>query len=234
MVRVMITPSTQPVAQYAAAGSQRWLQLAVNGAPHILDAALRKVGAIEKSDSVRWTAPLAADRFAEPRDSEVLRRLEIDGLPKRSLADFWPRRGPVWDALGVTYGGAKILIEAKAHIAEAASPGSKASPGSLKLILQSLAEARKFYAPRAKADWHLHFYQYANRLAFQYLFNELNGLDTRLIFLDFVNDKEMGGPVSEAEWQGATRLIHAVLGLPADLRRHGVFHAYVDVGRLNG
>jgi hypothetical protein len=162
-----------------------------------------------------------------------LRLLGIESLPQRSIAEFWPRRGPVWDAVGSThFENTKILVEAKAHIAEAASPGSKASETSLKLIKRSLTEARKCYAPRASADWHLHFYQYANRLAFQFLFSKLNSLNTKLVFLDFINDKQMGGPVSEAEWQGATRLIHAVLGLPADLRQHGVFHAYVDVERL--
>jgi hypothetical protein len=66
------------------------------------------------------------------------------------------------------------------------------------------------------------------RLAFQYLFAQLNGLPSRLVFLDFYNAADVQGPESEAEWRGATRLIHALLGLPADLREHGVFHAYVD------
>lgn len=119
-------------------------------------------------------------------------------------------------------------MEAKAHIPEAASPPSQASEGSLKLIRASLAEARRYYAPKAKADWSGNLYQYANRLAFQYLFSKLNGLDSRLVFLDFYNAADVTGPESEAEWRGATRLIHALLGLPADLTKHGVFHAYVN------
>ncbi len=35
-----------------------------------------------------------------------------------------------------------------------------------------------------------------------------------------------------AEWQGATRLIHACLGLPEDLTHFGVFEAFVDARRL--
>ena len=128
--------------------------------------------------------------------------------------------------------GTRILVEAKAHIPEAASPPSLASEASLVHIRQSLAEARKFYAPKAKADWSGNLYQYANRLAFQYLLNHLNALPCKLIFLDFLNANEMSGPESCLEWKGATRLIHALLGLPPDLSIHGVYHAYLDVRDL--
>ena len=217
---------------YASAGSQRWLQIAVQEAPGLLDDALRKSGAIEAGDSVDWKSPLRTDQFAEYRDGEVLRCLGIAKLPTRSLAEFWPRRGPVWDALGRTKAGRLILVEAKAHIPEAASPPSQAQGDSLKLINESLIEARAHYAPKANADWSRTLYQYANRLAFQYLFAHVNRLPTLLVFLDFYNATDVGGPESEAEWHGATRLIHALLGLPADLSRHGVFHAYVDASAL--
>lgn len=217
---------------YAAAGSQRWLQIAVAAAPELLDSALRRSGAISRRDSVMWRSPLASDGFRECRDGEALRRLEILTLPNRSLAEFWPRRGPVWDALGFSRQKVRVLIEAKAHIPEAASPPSKASDVSLPLIRQSLLEARKYYAPRSKADWTSTFYQYANRLAFQYLLGHLNRKNTRLVFLDFCGATDVDGPETEAEWRGATRLIHAQLGLPADLTKFGVYHAYVDVRNL--
>lgn len=218
---------------FAAAGSQRWLQIAVARAPDLLDIALRAAGAIGESDSVQWVSPLAHDGFVEYRDGEVLRRLRIDRLANRRLSDFWPNRGPVWDALGRSREGRLILVEAKAHIPEAASPGSKASEQSLKKIRHSLEEARRHYAPRAKADWSGPLYQYANRLAFQYFFAAVNGLPTRLVFLDFCHASDVHGPESEAEWRGATRLIHAMLGLPADLRKFGVFHAYADVRAMS-
>jgi hypothetical protein len=217
---------------YAAAGSQRWLQIAVTVAPELLDSALRRAGAIGRRDSVVWTSPLASDGFRECRDGEALRRLGIDALPNRSLAEFWPRRGPVWDALGVSRQDVRVLVEAKAHIPEAASPPSKASDVSLPLIRQSLREAQRFYAPRSKADWSSTFYQYANRLAFQYLLGHLNEQNSRLVFLDFCNATDVDGPETEAEWRGAARLIHAQLGLAADLTDHGVYHAYVDVRQL--
>lgn len=221
----MITP-------FAAAGSQRWLQIAIARAPELLNKALRRAGAIDEDDSVEWKSPLASKQFREYRDREVLRCLGEKSLPKHSLAEFWPRRGPVWDALGRSRNGRLILVEAKAHIPEAASPPSKASESSLTLIRRSLDEARNYYAPRSKVDWSASLYQYANRLAFQYLFAHLNGLPSRLVFLDFYNAADVEGPESEAEWRGATRLMHALLGLPADLTKHGVFHAYVNARLL--
>jgi hypothetical protein len=198
----------------------------------LLNAELRRSGAIDHDESVMWKSPIASEGFIEYRDSAVLRCLGISGLPKRPLADFWPNRGPVWDALGVTTKGRFVLVEAKAHIAAAASPASTASPESLKRIRSALEEARKWYSPRANAKWDGSLYQYANRLAFQYFFSKVNGLPTRLVFLNFCNAADVSGPESEAEWHGATKLIHALLGLPDDLRRRGVFHAYVDARPL--
>lgn len=52
------------------------------------------------------------------------------------------------------------------------------------------------------------------------------------MFLYFVNAEDMQGPETEAEWRGANRLIHAALGLPERLEKHGVFDAFVDVASL--
>jgi hypothetical protein len=125
-----------------------------------------------------------------------------------------------------------LLVEAKAHIPEAASPASKASPASRKLIDASLAATRRYLAPRSKAIWGEIFYQYANRLAFQFYLKQLNGIDSRLVFLYFTNATDMDGPSNEEEWHGAIRLIHAVLGLPPDLTKFGVHKAFIDARLL--
>jgi hypothetical protein len=151
---------------------------------------------------------------------------------RKPLQSFWPPRGPVWDAIGITSEGSPLFIEAKAHIPEAASPATKASPTSRKLIDQSLTDARRFYAPRAAADWSGLFYQYANRLAHQYFLRRLNHIPSILVFLYFLNADDMLGPTSEKEWHGAVRLIHAVLGIPKDLTSHGVFEAFLDTRLL--
>jgi len=152
---------------FANAGSQRWLQIAINRKPELLLGSLRRGGAIAQRTLVTWRSPLEKDSFREYRDNAALKEAGITEL-RKPLDSFWPARGPVWDAIGITLEGGPLFIEAKAHIPEAASPATKASPESRKLIEQSLAEARKFYAPRASADWTGNFYQYANRLAHHY------------------------------------------------------------------
>jgi hypothetical protein len=96
--------------QFANAGTKRWLQVAVAKAPEVLDEALRCSDAIDSDDSVNWKSPLASEQFREYRDGKALRCLGVNHLPKRSLAEFWPRRGPVWDALGKTQNGRLIMI----------------------------------------------------------------------------------------------------------------------------
>jgi len=138
----------------------------------------------------------------------------------------------VWDAIGITSEESPVFIEAKAHIPEAASPATNASPESRKLIKQSLEAARQFYAPRATSDWSSFFYQYANRLAYQYFLREMNGIKSTLVFLYFLNADDMLGPTSEEEWRGASHLIHAVLGVLKDLTAYGVFDAFLDTRLL--
>ena len=60
----------------------------------------------------------------------------------------------------------------------------------------------------------------------------LNGVNSKVVFLDFCNAQDMDGPETELEWKGATRLIHAQLGLPADLTEFGIYHAYMDASQL--
>jgi hypothetical protein len=217
---------------FASAGSQRWLQVAVNRKPQLRLSALQRSGAIGPRVSVTWQSPLEADDLREYRDGTALTKAGIVSL-KKPLEEFWPARGPVWDALGTTSERRPLFIEAKAHIPETASPGTKASAqASLELIGKSLGEARGFYAPRSTATWNNLFYQYANRLAHHYFLKQINNVPGVLVFLYFVNADDMLGPMSEEEWHGAVRLIHAVLGLPKDLRSYGVFDAFLDVRLL--
>ena len=194
--------------------------------------ALQKARAIPTSTTVDWASPLERDECCEYRDNVALAKAGISTLPIRPLGDFWPARGPVWDAIGRTSDDVAIFVEAKAHIPEAASPGSRATPNSLILIKQSLAAARRWYAPKATSNWSRNFYQYANRLAHHYFLTEVNQLPSVLVFLYFINAPGMNGPENEYEWRGAVRLLHAALGLPAHIESHGVFDAFIDVAQL--
>jgi hypothetical protein len=208
--------------------------VAVNRKPQLLLNSLRRSGAIGPRISVTWRSPLEADGLREYRDGVALSKAGVvTSTLKRPLADFWPARGPVWDALGTTSDDRPVFVESKAHIPEAASRGTGASAtSSRKLIERSLGDARRFYAPRATAVWSNLFYQYANRLAHQSYLRRLNAIPSVLVFVYFLNADEMLGPMSEQEWQGAIRLIHAVQGVPKDLRSHGVFDAFLDARLL--
>lgn len=216
----------------ATHGSQRLLQIAVNHRPDLLNTSLAQAGAVNSGEEIEWLSPIASDGHREYRDCKALTKLRISTKLSTPLSDFWPKRGPVWDALAVTPSGAPILVEAKAHIAEAVSPRSMANAESLAKIRRSLDAARAVLAPRSQCDWSGQFYQYANRLAFQLFLTRENRIPSRLVFLYFTNAVDMAGPRSELEWQGATRLLHVVLGLPADLSRFGVHHAFLDAHAL--
>lgn len=213
-------------------GSQRLLQRAVNHRPELLRSALRKCGAMEHGEAVRWVSPLAADNHCEYRDGAALEKLELIPRISKPLAEFWPARGCVWDALGIAGKARPILVEAKAHIPEAVSSGTRASDKSRKRIEGSLALVKRNLAPRSRADWTGQFYQYANRLAYQFYIRNLNGVQSSLVFLYFTNAVDMDGPTTAEEWQGAARLMHALMGLPADLSHFGVYHAFVDARQL--
>jgi hypothetical protein len=188
-------------------GSQRWLQWLVNDARALLD---QQIGL----GPIDWRSPLRADAYAEYRDQAFLDLLGIS-LLTRSLASFWPRGGPQWDGLGLAASGEVILVEAKAHLNELASPASAASESSLLQIQASLAETAQGLGVPAGADWSAQFYQYANRLAHAYLLDRLNGIPTRLVFLYFIGDGDVRGPDTRAEWDAEIHKVHAALGLSA-------------------
>ncbi|MEE4357027.1 MAG: hypothetical protein V2I97_11185 [Desulfococcaceae bacterium] len=213
-------------------GSQRLLQITVAEYPELLRKALQKAGAVGESEKISWTSPLEREQFKEYRDNAFLKKIGVENSVTYPLDKFWPGKGPVWDATGITDKGRPVLLEAKAHIPEIVSPPSGASPGSLKLIEESLQAAKRHYAPRSRSAWPGTFYQYANRLAHQYFLQKCNNTDSILIFLYFINAAEMKGPTSASEWKGAVKLIHAVLGLPENLEHHGIYHAFIDANFL--
>jgi hypothetical protein len=208
-----------------------WIQRAVKHRHASLERAV--ADAVGRPDaSVDWRAPLPP-LYHEPRDGRVFELLGIKPS-RRSLREFWPARGPVWDAIAVV-GDQYVLIEAKAHIPELISGGSKAvDSASVQTISASLARARKSLAPRSKVDWiQSPFFQYANRLAFLQFLREDNGIPAHLVFVYFTNDSVMAGPESEEEWRGALRLVDASLGVSSHKLRQFVHKLFVDSRALD-
>jgi hypothetical protein len=214
-------------------GSQYFLRKAVNQQPVLRDA-LRESGALQVREDVSWHSPLLDKSYQEYRDGAALKALGLENRVVAPLADFWPARGPVWDALGTSSQGRPILVEAKAHIPEGVSREKATALTSKRLIGASLALARGYYTRKSESDWRTPFYQYANRLAYQFWLRKQNGISSSLVFLYFTNAVAMNGPSTKQEWQGAIRLIHAVLGLPADLTVFGVYDAFLDASELAG
>ncbi len=207
-------------------GSQKWIQRCVNSHPHILDDAIVPLTGASR---IAWRSPLASDDYAEYRDGAFLERLGLSHL-QGALRDFWPARGPQWDALALSDKGDVLLIEAKAHIDEMCTSGMGATaPESIMRIESAFDKTIAACGAEPKAKWTDAFYQLANRLAHIH-FLRANGVPAWLVLVSFVGDRDMKGPDTRAEWEAAYRVVHHVMGLRADhpLSRH-VLHIYPDV-----
>jgi hypothetical protein len=208
-----------------ARGSLKWIQRLVDKHPATLDEKLREAGALPAGGHLKWLSPQCADKWAEYRDAQFLAKVGHSGLAG-DLKNFWPRRGPQWDALAMDDSGRAFLFEAKAHGREMAS-SCMAGATSLRLIKTSLEASKRALGGKQGSDWIHGYYQYANRLA-HLNFLQKHGVDARLVFLYFTNDHEMNGPSSESEWRPYIDAAHAHLGIAENT--HGTVTIFQDVG----
>jgi len=208
----------------ASKGSQLHLQNLVNNYPEYLNCLI-----LSNSPSLRtyaakhpkWVSPLVSDDYTEYQDRQFL---EAIGFPKLSdkLADFWPQRGPVWDALATVEGksGSQgvILLEAKSHIMELANPSyaCKATGKSLDKIKNALTIVKRELKVKRKIDWLGEHYQYANRIAHLYFLDIVGQVPTWMVFLYFVGDVKQSGPSTVVEWTASLDKMQKALGLPGD------------------
>ncbi len=208
-------------------GSLKWIQRAVNEQWTSLNQPITE--RIAGNATIKWLSPIETDDYAEYCDAAFLRRIGQASLVD-ALADYWPTRGPQWDALGETTLGDVLLVEAKAHIAEMCSPGTTASPASRLLIDKTLTGlAQHLGARRKHAPWSDYFYQLSNRLAHLH-FLRTHGVSAWLVLVNFLNDGEMGGPRTSEVWEAAYEVAFHVMGLP---RKHPlspfIIHIYPSV-----
>jgi len=212
-------------------GSQKWIQKLVNEKPDLLNSLIRTQLDLPDTDKITWHSPIAEDGFAEYRDQAFLDLLDIT-LTKVPLSDFWPSRGPVWDGLGKSKTGKIFLVEAKSHIPELLSPGTGAGERSLKKIKRTLNETKTFLNSNSEHDWTSTFYQYTNRMAHLYLLRVLNEVPAYLVFVYFVNDKDMNGPKSIDEWNGALLLLTSYLGIGRHRLKQYIADIFIDIGEI--
>jgi hypothetical protein len=204
-------------------GSLKWIQLAVNQKPsRLIDALILR--RLDGATSINWLSPLAEHNYAEFRDEAFLAEIGVGHLEKQ-LKEFWPARGPQWDALAKSNADDVLLVEAKAHIGELCSPPSEASPASLELIDRALHETALFLGAEPKVPWTIMFYQLTNRLAHLHFLRK-NRIKAWLVLANFIGDGEMKGPNSAAEWAAAYHVVWHVLGLS---RKHRLSRFVVEL-----
>lgn len=201
-------------------GSLKWIQHYVNQDTKTLNDAIG-------DKNIEWFSPLADD-YAEYRDQDFLDVLGIS-LDKMPLNEFWPSRGPQWDALGKSKEtGEVFLIEAKSHISEMFSSSKAESSESIKKIKHSLDKTAQALKAKPGFDWSECFYQYTNRIAHAYLLNNLNSIPAKLIFVNFCNDPDMDGPQTQREWEAALTVLHEALGITGKIPDY-IKHIYLDL-----
>jgi len=211
-------------------GSLKWVQHVVNDCPDVLSNTVIDAIGVDKEQPVEWLSPKADDDYSEYRDQDFLDLLGIK-LSKTSLNDFWPKRGPQWDALGRIEDKAYFLVEAKAHVSEIISSSQAKSAKSKALINNSLDETRKYLKLNPNIDLSKGFYQYSNRLAHLYLLRKLNNIPAYLIFVYFTND-HTHVPTTRDEWKGALQLMYAILGTHKHKLSKYVIDVFIDVEDL--
>jgi len=214
----------------ARKGSQKWIQKLVNDRPEILNSQIWSTLSFSVNEDIQWLSPLKRDNYAEYRDQAFLNLLGVK-LEKMPLAQFWPERGPQWDALGKSSGGKLLLVEAKSHISELISKSKAQDEASMKKIQESLEETGRYLNSRVNAAWSESFYQYTNRLAHLYLLRK-NELPAYLVYVYFLNDVEMEGPATFYEWEGAIELLNSCLGIGRHKLQKFITNVYIDVHAL--
>jgi len=199
-------------------GSQLQIQTYVNRYPDVLNGAI--IAAIPELSESRlpliWVSPLEDDGFREYHDAAFLRALGLEGSCD-SLARFWPKNGPVWDALarledpstGTCQGA--ILVEAKSYPDEMRSSGSGASAPSLKMIEAALDATCQWLGVARTPAWTGSLYQMANRLAHLYFFRELSGIAAWLVSVNFYEDSHR--LTSREQWKTALEAAKSELGI---------------------
>lgn len=201
---------TRVVQPLGTKGSLLWIQQAVNDHWTSLDEPI--LAKLSGSNRIEWRSPLEHDDFAEYRDGDFLDRVGLSHL-RPALKEFWPERGPQWDALGVSDRGDVLLVEAKAHVAEMCSPGTAARPDSRERINGALVScAERLDARVSRAPWTDHFYQLANRIAHLHFLRE-QGVPAYLVLVNFLNDEAMKGPTTREAWDAAYQVALHVMGL---------------------
>jgi len=193
----------------APKGSQRQIQTYVNEHQEMLTQEVLKAlpSLAAQQSKIKWVSPLQSEHYAEYYDQGLLRALEHPELTN-ILNQFWPRKGPHWDALAVvemadrSAGKGVLLVEAKSYRLEVTGVGTQADGESLRVIIDRMRDTAKWlgvtWRPSYADLWTGTLYQYANRLAYLYFFREIAKIPAWLVNIYFLNDPYR--PTSREQW----------------------------------
>ena len=205
----------------AYAGSQLQIQIYVNRRTEELNqSVLDALFLTSLNARLCWVSPLESEKFVEYQDEAFLRALGLQHLAGQ-LREFWPRRGPSWDALAVVRIGGDlarwgaVLVEAKSHPAELRGEGCRARPRPRARIEARLRETKRWLsvAEAEDVDWTEELYQSANRLAHLYFFLRA-GIPVWLVNVYFLRDPHFpDSPSTREEWDAVLSQVKADLGV---------------------
>lgn len=202
----------------ASAGSQRQVQTYVNERQDVLTKAVCEVLPVlcAPGTHLRWVSPLKQNGYVEYQDNRFLKALCLEQLSD-SLQTFWPRGGPVWDALALVEsnsdgsGVGVVMVEAKSYPDEIRGIGCRASRASRPQIEKALAVTKQWLGVPVSYDWMGPYYQSANRLAHLYFLREIGHVCAWLINLYFVDDRH--SPTSREKWRQELAVVRTDMGL---------------------
>ena len=202
----------------AYAGSQLQIQIYVNRRQAELSQkiveALPSLASL--NPRLRWVSPLEAERFIEYKDKEFLKAMGYEHAAGK-LHEFWPLRGPNWDALAIVEfentGSPEgvILVEAKSHSDEIYSNGCRAREKSRAKIEAAFQRTKDWLNVKDNVDWTGPLYQSANRLAHLYFFRKIVRIPAWLVNIYFLNDPR--SRTTLAQWHVALAEVKDELGL---------------------
>lgn len=204
----------------AYAGSQRNIQIYVNHRTEELNKAIwESISGNEqiswKPDDINWVSPKEGkkEKFKEYRDEEFLKKLGLTNL-KEDLKQFWPKNGPVWDALAtIGDGNGVILVEAKSHPEEVKSDSTATSPESIRKIKDSFEKTKNWLNTPEDIDWTKEYYQYANRIAHLYFLRKAH-IEAWLVNIYFLNDQHFPTRFKTKDgWLNPIKKIKSSLGI---------------------
>jgi hypothetical protein len=207
-----------------AKGSQLRIREWVGERPADLERAVREELPTLPAGPIEWLSPLAAGGYKELRD-DVWALVGVDPSPQ--AAGWWPKGGPVWDAVGRMPGGGIVLVEAKSHATELRSPRSKASQRSAATIEAALQKTKRALGVPQSAARDGTYYQVANRLAFLHWLHEHAHREAWLVNVYFTGDSftsggaTVTGPADEGGWADPIAQAKQALQIPDEHRLSG-------------